>query len=71
MTSIIIFPFGITVLIFYSCGHKRTGTDNIYILRVGERRWKEERKKGGQKGGGERERDRKVIKVKQHEVTEK
>ena len=59
VTSIVIYPFGIIVLIFYFCGHKCSGTENT----VGREGWKERGREGGRVGGreGERERGRVIM----------
>ena len=51
VTSIVIFPFGIIVLIFYFCGHKCSGTD----ITVGREGWME---RGKDRGEGWREEGR-------------
>ena len=37
MTSIVIFPFGIIVLIFYFCGHKCSGNENTEGMEKGRK----------------------------------
>ena len=61
VTSIVIFPCGIIVLILYFCGHKCSGTDNT----VGREGWMERGREGGEgwreegrERGRERERER-------------
>ena len=56
-TSIVIFPVGIIVPIFYFCGHRCSGTDN----RVGREGWMErgrEGEEGWREEGRERGRER-------------
>ena len=52
VTSIVIFPFGIIVLIFYFCGHKCTGTENTLGRRGREGGESgSEGREGGREGG--------------------
>ena len=50
VTSVVIFPVGIIVLIFYFCGHKCIGTENT-VERRGGGREDVEREGGGREGG--------------------